>query len=142
METLKALVLTISMLNLVSKGFFFTILSYYRPLDIVQDSRIQAIRSSFHRQQQLPRGVLQNFAELTGKHLCRSLFFHNVAGLRTGALLKIRHSDTGVFLKNIFLRTPIQFVRFAVHNRKLRDVFYTACLLYGAMYIALYERGN
>ena len=134
METLKALVLTISMLNLVSKGFFFTILSYYRPLDIVQDSRIQAIRSSFHRQQQLPRGVLQNFAELTGKHLCRSLFFHNVAGLRTGALLKIRHSDTGVFLKNTFFKNT--------YNRKLRDVFYTACLLYGAMYIALYERGK
>ena len=25
--------------------------------------------------------VLKNFAKFTGKHLCQSLFFHNVAGL-------------------------------------------------------------
>ena len=40
MKTLKALILTIIMLNLVSNGLFFTILSYYRPLNIIQDSRI------------------------------------------------------------------------------------------------------
>ena len=27
-------------------------------------------------------GVLKNFAKFTGKHLCQSLFFNNVAGLR------------------------------------------------------------
>ena len=55
---------------------FFTIPSYYRPLDIVQDSAILAICSSFHRQQRLSGGNLKNVADLTGKHLCRSLFFH------------------------------------------------------------------
>ena len=35
---------------------------------------------------------------VTGKHLCRSLFFHKIVGLRHGALIKIRYSDTGVFL--------------------------------------------
>ena len=28
------------------------------------------------------KSVLKNFAKLTGKHLCRSLFFNKVAGLR------------------------------------------------------------
>ena len=28
------------------------------------------------------KGVLRNFAKLTGKHLCQSLFFNKVAGLR------------------------------------------------------------
>ena len=28
------------------------------------------------------KGALNNFAKLTGKHLCQSLFFNNVAGLR------------------------------------------------------------
>ena len=27
------------------------------------------------------KGVLRNFAKLTGKHLCQSLFFNKVAGL-------------------------------------------------------------
>ena len=27
-------------------------------------------------------GVLRNFAKFTGKHLCESLFFNKVAGLR------------------------------------------------------------
>ena len=27
------------------------------------------------------KGVLINFAKVTGKHLCQSLFFNNVAGL-------------------------------------------------------------
>ena len=34
------------------------------------------------------KGVLRNFAKFTGKHLCQSLFFNNVAGLRPATLLK------------------------------------------------------
>ena len=53
------------------------------------------------------KGVLRNFAKFTWKHLCWSLFFNKLAGLRPESLLK-RDSDTGVFrwiLWN-FLRTP------------------------------------
>ena len=35
-------------------------------------------------------GFLRNFAKLTGKHLCQSLFFNKVAGLRPATLLKKR----------------------------------------------------
>ena len=34
------------------------------------------------------KGVLENFANFTGKHLCQSLFFNKVAGLRLATLLK------------------------------------------------------
>ena len=36
------------------------------------------------------KGVLRNFAKFTGKHLCQSLFFDKVAGLRPATLLKNR----------------------------------------------------
>ena len=35
--------------------------------------------------------VLKNFAKFIGKHLCRSLFFNEVAGLNLATLLKKRH---------------------------------------------------
>ena len=53
------------------------------------------------------KGVLRNFAKFTGKHLCKSLFFNKVAGLRPATLLKKRlwHRCFSVnFAK--FLRTP------------------------------------
>ena len=34
--------------------------------------------------------VLGNFAKFTGKHLCQSVFFNKVAGLRPATLLKKR----------------------------------------------------
>ena len=43
------------------------------------------------------KGVLRNFAKFTGKHLCQSLFFNKVTGLRPATLLK-RDSSTSVFL--------------------------------------------
>ena len=53
------------------------------------------------------KGVLKNFAKFTGKHLCQSLFFNKVAGIRTATLLKKRlwHKYFPVnFAK--FLRAP------------------------------------
>ena len=53
------------------------------------------------------KGVLRNFTKFTGKHLCQSLFFNKVAGLRLATLLKKRlwHRCFPVnFVK--FLRTP------------------------------------
>ena len=36
------------------------------------------------------KGVLRNFGNFTGKHLCRGLLYNKVAGLRTVTLLKKR----------------------------------------------------
>ena len=53
------------------------------------------------------KGVLRNFAKFTGKHLCNSLFFNKVAGLRPATLLRNRpwHKYFSVNLAK-FLRTP------------------------------------
>ena len=45
-------------------------------------------------------GVLKNFANFTGKHLCWSLFFKKLQAFRSEMLLK-RDSYTGVFLWNL-----------------------------------------
>ena len=53
------------------------------------------------------KGVLRNFTKFTGKHLCQSLFFNKVAGLRPATLLKKRLWHM-CFPVNVvkFLRTP------------------------------------
>ena len=43
---------------------------------------------SNQRKCSLKKGVLKNFAKFTGNHLCQSLFFNKVEGLRTATLLK------------------------------------------------------
>ena len=43
-------------------------------------------------------------------------------------------------IKNILCTTSSP--RFTVHNSTSEDVFYTACLLYRAMYRVVYEKGN
>ena len=40
------------------------------------------------------KGVLINFTKFTGKHLCQSLFFNNVAGLRPDNTLLTEHLRT------------------------------------------------
>ena len=45
---------------------------------------------SSHRRCSLKQGDIKNFARLTGKHLCQSLFLNKVAGLTLQFLLKRR----------------------------------------------------
>ena len=45
---------------------------------------------SSHRRCSVKKGVVRNFATFTGQHLCQSLFFNKVAGLRPTTLLKNR----------------------------------------------------
>ena len=53
------------------------------------------------------KGVLRNFTKFKGKHLCQSLFFNKVTGLRAATLLKKRlwHRCFPVSFGR-FLRTP------------------------------------
>ena len=59
------------------------------------------------------KGVLKNFTKFTGKHLCQSLFFNKVAGLRPATLLKktlaqVFSCDFCEISKNTFFhRTPL-----------------------------------
>ena len=51
---------------------------------------ISAICRSSHSEVFCEKGVLRNFAKFTGKHLCHSLFFNKVTGLRPATLSKKR----------------------------------------------------
>ena len=62
---------------------------------------------SSHRGCSVRKGVPGNFAKFIGKHLCQSLFFNKVAGLRPATVLKKRlwHRRFPVnFAK--FIKTP------------------------------------
>ena len=48
-------------------------------------AKLRALRSS-HRRVFVKKGILRNFANFTGRHLCQSLFFNKVAGLRVSGL--------------------------------------------------------
>ena len=56
------------------------------------------------------KGVLENFTKFTGKHLCWSLFFNKVAGVRPESILKkrLQHRcfplNLVKFLKNSFFK--------------------------------------
>ena len=56
---------------------------------------IKILRSS-HRKCSVKKGVLKNISKFTGKHLCQSLFFNTVAGLRFCILNQLNTS--GIFL--------------------------------------------
>ena len=64
---------------------------YHRPV-FRKDNRqcnFHSYRSS-HRRCSVRKDVLRNFAKLSEKHLCHSLVFNKVAGLRPKTLLKKR----------------------------------------------------
>ena len=79
------------------------------------------------------KGVLTNFAKLTGKHQCQTLFFDKVAGLRLATLLKKRLWH-GYFPVNFakFLRTPF-FTE--IYLQKCEEYF-------GGDQIGFYENGE
>ena len=67
---------------------------------------------NYSRQKQPPevfckKGVLENFTKFTGKHLCQSLLFNKVAGLKPATLLKKRLWHRCFPVNSVkFLRTP------------------------------------
>ena len=69
----------------------------------------------------LLKGVVKNFAKFTGKQLCRSLFFNEVAGLKPATLLE-KDTGTGVscefceVFKNTFLIEHLCWLLLLVGN--------------------------
>ena len=56
----------------------------------------QPPKAFFKKAYPLIKAVLKNFAEFTGKHMCRSVFLNKVADLRPETLLK-KETLTQVF---------------------------------------------
>ena len=77
---------------------------------------------SSHRRCSLTKRVLRNLAKFTGKHLCQSLFFNKVAGLRPATLLK----------KRLWHRCfPVNFTKF------LRTTFFIEHVWWLLLYISV-----
>ena len=95
---------------------FFTCLRAYNHSLLYWGSLLTSVflwiicRSS-HWRCSLRKGVLRSFLKVTGKHLCKSLLFNKVAGLRPATLLKnkIWHRcfpiNFAKFLRAHFLRS-------------------------------------
>ena len=78
------------------QSYKFTITDFQRsPETDVKVNLFLYFRSSQQRCS-LRKGVFRNFAKLTRKHLCQSLFFNKVADLRPATLLKKKQTLTQV----------------------------------------------
>ena len=66
------------------------------------------IRSS-HQRCSVKKGFLRDFTKFTGKHMCQSLFFNKVAGLRSASFLKKRlwHRSFPVNFEKLHRKTPV-----------------------------------
>ena len=69
------------------RNSFFTEHHWWLLLEYIP-SEIHNTRRNSGPEKFCEKGVLKNFAKFTTKHLCQSLFFNKVAGLRPATLLK------------------------------------------------------
>ena len=72
-----------------------------------KNTYLYAIIRNSRRRWSVRKGVLRNFAKFTAKHLCQSIYFNKVSGLRFATLLKQRLWHM-CFRMNLarFLRVP------------------------------------
>ena len=93
------------------------------------------------------KGVLRKFAKFTRKHLCQSLFFNKVAGLRSTTLLKkrLQHRffplNFSKFLRTSFLTEHLRWLLLYVIFREAVckvHILVTAFVLYAWIYIYKY----
>ena len=73
----------------IKKYFFKSSSSLSQKIHIIRKYINTKIFRSSHRSCSVRKCVLKNFTIFTGKHLCQSLFFNKVAGLRLATLLKL-----------------------------------------------------
>ena len=93
-----------------SEVFFYHCKSLFKTFRDIRNNR------SSHQRCSMKKGIVKNFTTFTGKHLCQSLFFNKVTGLRLATLLK-KETLTQVFsrefckiLKNTYFEEHQQHV--------------------------------
>ena len=103
---------------------------------------------SSHRRCSVKKGVLGNFAKFTKKHLCQSLFFDKVVGLKSAILLKKRlwprcfPVDFAKFLRTPFYRTLLGDCFCFFTQCYLHSLIYTYLHLLVPTYVPLYYYTN
>ena len=85
-----------------------------------------SVRSN-HQMCSVKKGVLRNFTKFTGKHLCQSVFFNKVAGLRLNFAKFLRTP----FLQNTSGRLLLfcQVTRFTDPNFSVVEMFHGCPIL-------------
>ena len=96
--------------SFLTHSFFTTLLHPMTQSYITKQTNRSLLHRSSRPEVFCKKGVLRNFAKFAGKHLCQSLFFNKVAGLKPATLLKKR------FWRRCF---PVNFAKF------LRTPFFT-----------------
>ena len=76
----------------------------------------------------MKKGVLRNFTKTTGKHLCQSLIFSKVAGLRSTTFLKetlaqVLSSEFCEFFRNTLFTEHLWTTASDLQKQSLADVF-------------------
>ena len=69
----------------------------------------------------MKKGVLRNFAKFTGKDLCQSVFFNNVAGLFSCEFFEI--SKNASFTEHICTTASDPFYFFTIYHHVFRQKF-------------------
>ena len=97
----------INYLILLKTYFEFTKLS--KIVDLTHSFPMHSFSRSSHWRCSVKIGVLKNYTKSTGRHLCQSVFYNKVAGLRSATLFKKRvwHRCFPVSFGK-FLRTPFE----------------------------------
>ena len=93
--------------------------------NLLKSETVDRMCKSSHRWFSVKKSLHKNLAKFKGKHLCRSLFFNKVVGLRPTTLFKKRDPSTGVFqliLRKHFLQNA--------SGRLLLDVFFSSIQQY------------
>ena len=76
--------------------------TYFWAPDIPCNHDLFTIFRSSHRRCSIKKGALENFANFTGKHLCKGLFFNKVGGLRSTFLKRKFLENIAKFLRTLF----------------------------------------
>ena len=61
------------------------------------------------------KGVLRNFAKFTGKHLCQSLIFNKLAGLRPNFILDVSMGHMN--------KSPISLKKKSALSKAIKNIF-------------------
>ena len=81
----------------------------------------ETLRSS-HGRFSVKKAVLRNFIKFSGKHLCQSLFFNKVPGLRPGTLAQVFSCEICETSKNTFsYRTPLVAASSSSHQKTCKS---------------------
>ena len=122
----------VSSVYLISKTYFYFSFPPYVFIEYFMQNKHWLKQKSWvnhYLQKQPPeffvkKGVLKNFANITGKHLCWTPFLMKLQAFRLTTLVK-RTSNTGVFLNDCFCIWRVSWTCWGYFHRNFYKIFYT-----------------